>query len=68
MMDIETEKVLDSYNQYKSLFRFVLKATTPPPKQSIRIILQNYHDKKLFPSKKNNSFCLQSLENPIYNK
>lgn len=39
-----------------------------PNKHIIRIILQNYHDKKLSPSKKNNSFHLPSLENPIYNE
>lgn len=40
----------------------------PANKHIIRIILQNYHDKKLFPSKKNNSSHLLSLENPIYNE
>lgn len=39
-----------------------------PRKHIIRIILQNCHDKKLFPSKKNNYFHLPSLENPIYNE
>lgn len=47
---------------------FIFKKPHPLNKHIIRIILQNYHDKKLFPSKKNNSFHLPSLENSIYNE
>lgn len=53
---------MNSYNQYK-IFKSHI-----PKEHIIGIILQNYHDKKLFPSKKNNSFHLPSLENPIYNE
>lgn len=57
---------MNSYNQYKI---FLKAAALPPaPIHIIGIILQNYHDKKLLPSKKNNSFHLPSLENPIYNE
>lgn len=54
---------MNNYNQYK-----IFKSHIPPNEHVIGIILQNYHDKKLFPSKKNNSFHLPSLENPIYNQ
>lgn len=53
---------MNNYNQYK-----IFKSHILPNEHVIGIILQNYHDKKLFPSKKNNSFHLPSLENPIYN-
>lgn len=53
---------MNSYNRYN-----IFRSYIPPNEHIIGIILQNY-DKKLFPSKKNNSFHLPSLENPIYNE
>lgn len=55
------------YEQLQPIQDF-FKKPHPLNKHIIRIILQNYHDKKLFPSKKNNSFHLPSLENSIYNE